>query len=80
MAVVWGCAGSGGGFTGGSLWLVLILELEFVRESCLSGEGGRERDEGMSHKIYAGNAAMGPYTFRVCRIESREDGVVHGAA
>ena len=40
-------AGSGGRFreaTGRSLWLALELELEFVRESCLSGECGRERD------------------------------------
>ena len=60
-------AGSGGGFrevTGGSLWLVLELELEFVRESRLSGEGGRERDGGggglleMRHNMYAGNVVL----------------------
>ena len=40
-------AGSGGeGFrevTGGSLWLVLELEPEFVHEGLFSGDGGRER-------------------------------------
>ena len=43
-------AGSGGGgfgeVTGGSLWLVLELEPEFVREGFFSGDGGRERGGG----------------------------------
>lgn len=62
-------AGSGGGgfreVIGGSLWLALELEQEFVRESCLSGECGRERDGGgggglvgRCHDVYAGNMAF----------------------
>lgn len=46
---MWLRAGSGGGFReeiGGSLWLAPSLDLEFVRESCISGECGRERDGG----------------------------------
>ena len=62
-------AGSGGAWcgaaTGGSLMLVLELEPEFVREECIRGEGGRERDGGgsggllnMGYNMYAGKAGL----------------------
>lgn len=52
--------------TGRSLRLVLELEPEFVREGCMRGEGGRERDGGgggglaeISYNSCAGNVGLG---------------------